>query len=274
MANWIKLFWPMMQNIGKRFVEEYCFDRAASLAYATLLSIVPIVMVGVLILSLFPIFQGVGEQLQIFLLHNFVAASANVIDQHLQTFVKQLQVISLTTLGALIVVCLLMIYNMVSAFNAIWHVKMQRHLALSFILYLFFILLTPLLFGMVLVFTSYVASLPWLSSMTAKTFLQKPFVVALPYVSSFVVFTFFNWVLPSCKVKLWFAAISGLVTMVLFECAKAGFALYIQYIPTYRLVYGALATIPIFLIWLYVSWLIILLGALLCHELTLMSRRK
>ena len=113
--------------------------------------------------------------------------------------------------------------------------------------------------------SSYLATLPFLADIA---FLEKPFVYLLPYLVAFLIFTFFNWALPSCKVPLRNAAWAGLFTTILFEVIKYLFSLYMSYFPTYRLIYGALATIPIFLLWIYTSWVIILLGALVCQIIT------
>ncbi len=263
-----------MQTLGRflayiyqRFDEDGCSYMAASLAYSTLLSLVPLTMVSVLILSHFPIFQGTTQTIQQFILQNFVATSANVISEQLSKFIASIQVLSWTNILMLIVVSVLMMYNMVCAFNRIWQVKVQRHLALSFIIYVGILLITPIFFGVLLLISSYLASLPLISGTTADIFIKKPLLIILPYVAAFITFTFFNWVLPSAKVKLWHAAIAGFLTTVLFELAKYLFSLYLTYIPTYRLIYGALATIPLFLIWLYLCWLIILFGGIICKLL-------
>lgn len=261
--------WRVTSTLYQQFFESRCPGRAASLAYATLLSLVPLMMVSFYILSWFPIFKNVGPVLQHFILSNLVADSATVISQYLNDFLSHLRELSMVNIGFLGVVSVFMIYNMVSSFNDIWHVKMEMHFAAMFGIYLLVLLFTPLLFGLLLVVISYFSSLSFLSIFVKADFIKQPFIKLLPYLCEFVVFTFFNWVLPSTRVRLRYASIAGLVTLVLFEFAKHGFGYYVRYIPTYRLVYGALATIPLFLIWLYVSWLIILFGALICH---LMSR--
>ncbi len=250
-----------------RYLEDHCANRAAALAYTTLLSLVPMMMIGFSVLSVFPVFKGVGDNVQNFILTNFVAGSANIISKHLQSFLQQLRVLSWTNIISLAVVSILMIYNMVRAFNAIWHASLRRHLALSFVIYLVILLITPIIFGILLVLTSYLASLPLIAGTKLKAWFEQPLLVIMPYCVAFLTFTFFNWILPSCKVKLKHAAIAGLVTTIFFELAKYLFALYLSFFPTYRLIYGALATIPIFLVWLYVSWTIILGGALICNLL-------
>lgn len=265
----IRKIWKFLTYLFNRFDEDGCSHLAASLAYSTLLSLVPLAMVSFLVLSYFPALQGTGEALQRFILQNFVATSANVIASHLNEFLSSIRILSWTNIVALIVVSVLLMYNMVVAFNHIWHVKFRRSLALSFIVYLLILFLMPIFFGVLLLVSSYLASLPLISGTTTVLFLKKPLLIIFPYLVSFITFTFFNWILPSAKVKLWQAATAGFLTTILFESAKYVFTLYLTYFPTYRLIYGAFATIPIFLIWIYVCWSIILFGAIVCNILAI-----
>lgn len=255
-------------HLYDRFFDDNCSSFAASLAYSTLLSLVPLLMVSFYVLSFFPVFKGVGHSLQEFILSNFVAGSANVISIHLNDFLKQIRVLSWTNIVALLIASVLMIYNMVHAFNMIWRVKLERHFALSFLIYLGILLATPIVFGALMLGSSYLATLPVISDVKSLNAVSKPVLFILPYTAALVTFTFFNWVLPSTKVPLRYAFVAGMVTTVFFECAKYFFTLYLSLFPTYRIIYGALATIPIFFIWIYVTWVIILLGALICNALS------
>lgn len=258
-------FIRILMYIFRSFFEDDCANRAAALAYTTLLSLVPLVMVTFWILSWFPALAGTGEVLQDFIVQNFVAHSAQVISAQLDHFLAQTKVLSWSSLFALAFVAILMIYDMVGAFNQIWKIKTKRHLALSLSFYSVVLLLAPIFLGIFIVFTSYLATLPFMSGIV---FLEKPFAHLLPYVVAFLVFTFFNWVLPYCTVPFRYAALAGLITMIMFEIVKYFFSLYMSYFPTYQLIYGTLATIPIFLLWIYVSWVMILLGALVCQIMT------
>jgi len=250
------------------FYRDHCPSRAASLAYATLLSLVPLMMIGFFILSWFPEFKGIAPAFQKFILSNFVADSASVIYQYLEDFIGHIRNLSLVNIIFLGFMCVLMICNIVGAFNEIWHVRRKRHFATAFGLYFLILFFSPLLFAFLLVLFMRFASLPIMVSLMGITVIKKPFFLLMPYLSEFVIFTLLNWLLPSTKVPFLNAVIVGGITTVLFEFAKYSFTLYLHYVPTYRLIYGALATIPIFLIWIYVSWLIILIGALICRLLS------
>lgn len=256
--------WRFLVLLYHQFFENHCPDNAASLAYSTLLSIVPLMLFAFYILSFFPQLHGSGKQIEVFVLQHFVAGSATVIAEQLQNFSQHAHVLSWINVLSLGVISVLLIYNMVTSVNQIWRVRMQVSLALSFFIYWIFLLLAPIVFGLLLLLTSYITSLPMLSHVAKLFFIQKPLLLVFPLLVEWVIFTAMNWLLPSCRVKWSYACLAGFVTMVLFELAKAGFVQYLHYFPTYRLIYGALATIPIFLIWIYVSWLLILLGISIC----------
>lgn len=253
----------MFRSMLRTFVQQDIPSMAAALTYYTLLSLVPLLLVGFYILAFFPVFHGAGTAIQAFIVKNFVAESANAVAQHLADFMKSIKVLTWPSLIALLVVSILMISNMVHAFNKIWGVKMRRNFALSYLIYLLVLLITPILFASLLLVSSYLASMLAFGE-RGLAVVRQPLLLVLPYLAAFITFTFLNWVLPSTKVRFTSALLAGLVTTILFECSKWLFSLYFSYFPTYRLIYGALATIPVFLIWVYVSWVVVLVGCLFC----------
>lgn len=267
----------MLKKLGKvivyfynRFFDDQCSIRASALAYSSLLTIVPLLISIFWILSFFPFFSNVGHDIQKYILTNFVADSAGVISKQIDIFMKQVKLISWTGVVGFLFASIIMMYNLVEAFNAIWKVSMKRHFAIEFFIYFLVLVISPIIFGLLILLSSYIASLPLIPS--AGTFMGKPFLRVLSYLSSWATFTLFNWAIPSRRVHFRNALIAGFITAVFFEIGKYLFALYLFYFPTYRLIYGALSTIPIFLIWMYVTWSIILLGAIICH--TLETRAK
>lgn len=250
-----------------RFLDRSCTSKAANLAYTTLLTIVPFMLVTFYVLSFFPSLQNAGKQIEGFILNNFVASSASLIQKELQIFLRYSVALSWASILSLGLVSVLLIYNMVAAVNDIWEVKFHWSFALSSLFYFFLLLISPIIFGVLLLFSSYLSSLPVLYHLVQIDIVRKPFMSIFPFFIEWMTFSVFNWLMPSCRVKIVYACMSGLLTTILFELAKLGFVKYLHVFPTYRLIYGALATIPIFLVWLYVSWLLILFGTLVCHLL-------
>lgn len=260
-------FTLFLKTLWQRFFSDLCLMRAASLTFTTLLSIVPLVIFVFHILSFFPSLQHAGKEMEYFIVRNFVANSAVVVMQQLQNFVTNIKAVSVANLVALIVIVMLMIFNMVDAINGVWHVKMNRGSALSFFFYLITLFVAPIFFAILLLISSYLTSLPLLSHLVEIDVLRKPILSLFPFFIEWIVFFLFHFLIPSCRVYCRYALIAGFVTAVLFELAKWGFVQYIHYFPTYQWVYGALAAIPLFFVWIYVSWLMLIVGALICQLL-------
>lgn len=270
--HWYDRSWQIAVYLVKQYVADQCSRHAAALAYSTLLAIVPVLIVSFSVAAQFPIFHGVTEQLQKFMLDNFLAGSANTINQYLTKFIGQMSQLSWVTILSLTVVGILLLYNMVEAFNMIWHVKMHGRFQFTFIIYFIVLLCMPIIFGVLMLLVSALGSLSLLHSSGVMKYVNHPVVIVLPYILSFIAFTVFNWVLPSCQVKLRYAMIAGFIAMCLFELIKYGFSLYLQFFPTYRLIYGAMAVIPIFIVWVYITWLIVLVSAVICRGLQVRFR--
>ena len=259
-------FTQFVKAFAVRFINDSVSTRAASLTYTTLLSLVPLVIFIFYILSFFPALQTAGLQIEHFILNNFIASSANVITEHLQSFVKKMQTTSWINITALAIISVLLIFNIVLSVDAVWHVPFQKDFGFKFLLNVVMLFVAPIVFAFLLLLSSFLMSLPMLDHIAHLLPTQK-IPTILPFLIEWFAFSFFHWVIPSCRVYFRFAIIVGLLTTILFEIAKWGFVEYLRYFPTYQIVYGALATIPIFLLWIYVSWLIMISMALICHLL-------
>src|SRR3989339_850743 len=250
----------------ERFVKEGVSYRAASLVYTTLLALIPMAIVMFTILSAFHVFQGLWPKIQTIIFHNFVPSSAQIISEQLQKIMGNMHSLSWVNIIFLFVVCVLLLYNISYAFDAIWQAEHRQHIVVSFLIYFLLILLMPVFIAIVLLSTAWIVSIPFLSHFFGSFFfIKRIFLFTLPYFMLFFVFAFINWILPSHHVRLRDAAMGGLVATIFFEIAKNGFVIYLKHFPTYHILYGALAIIPIFLLWLYISWVIILFGAVISH---------
>ena len=241
-------------------------QTASGLAYTFLLSLVPLTTMVFALLAAFPVFESLAGPLNDFIFENFVPTAGELVREHLTRFSDQAK--RLTSVGTLVLLAtaLLMLRTIDRALNDIWKVKMQRSGIASFLVYWAVLTLGPILVGMSLAVTSYLVSLPLLSDTTGG--LHKPLLALVPFGLVSVAFTLFYVAIPNRRVPIRYAAVGGVVAALLFEAGKRGFAWYVTNFPTYELIYGALAAIPIFLIWVYVSWLIILFGAEVTYCLT------
>ncbi|KTD23243.1 YihY family inner membrane protein [Legionella londiniensis] len=254
----------------KHFIEDDCTYRASALAFATLLAIVPLMSVGFSILSSFPVFQKLAQPLQDFIFENFVPATGKIIQNYLQLFARQVTKLSVIGVIFLFVTALLVMYTIERSMNKIWRVSTSRHGVTAFLLYWAILSLAPFLLGLSLAASSYFVSLPLIRGYYAPSLVFN----SIPFFLSLIGFTFLYVVVPNCPVRITHGIIGAAVAALLFETAKHAFAFYLSQIDTYELLYGAFATIPIFLIWIYWVWLITLLGAEISYALSVHHKRR
>lgn len=252
----------------KRFIDDRCLQVAAALAYTSLLSLVPLMAVTVSMLAAFPVFESISAELQDFVFSNFVPATGNVVQEHLQEFANKASRLTLVGIVVLVVTALMMMSTIDKSLNIIWHSHARRRPAARFLVYWAVLTLGPVLVGIGLVATSYVASLPFLADDGQMAEVRTLGLRLMPFITTALAFALLYLLVPVRPVPRRAALIGGLIASLMFEAAKRGFAWYVTNVPTYEAIYGAMAGIPIFLIWIYLSWVIILLGAEIAHTLT------
>ncbi len=256
-----------LKSFWKDFVEAQCLQLAASLSYTTLLSIVPLMAVSVGILMAFPVFETLNDKLQEFIFDNFVPNSGSVIQDYLSSFTDKARQLTLTGIGFLLLTALMMISTIETGLNSIWRASSDRSVLERLVVYWAVLTLGPVMMGGGLIVTSYIMSVPVLSQTASTIENYLGFLKLIPLLLEVFSFTLLYWLVPNVLVKFRYAIIGGVIATILFELAKQGFAWYTRTFPTYQTVYGALAAVPIFLVWLYLSWLVTLLGAQLTYTM-------
>ena len=256
-----------MRYLGRQFVRNQGILNASALTYTTLFAVVPLMTVSYAMLAAVPSFQGAGELVQGWIFDNFVPATGAVVQEYLSSFASQARKLTAVGLIFLFVTSIMMMKNIEAAFNRIWRVSEPRKGLSSFLLYWAILSLGPILIGVGLVVSSYIASLSLFASAT-EIVGRARLLSILPMVLSAAAFTLLYAAVPNCRVPVKNAFIGGLVVAALFETAKRGFALFVTQFPSYELIYGAFAAVPLFLAWIFISWTIILMGAELTRALT------
>jgi membrane protein len=267
-----RLLYAFGQLLVGRFVAHRGLQNAAALTYTTLLSLVPLMTVVLAVFSAFPVAERVSQLIQDFLFANFVPASGEVLRQHLLQFSAKASQLTGTGFAFLIVVALLLMRSIDRTLNVIWDVRRRRGPVSQFLVYWAVLSLGPLLIGASVVATSYLVSLPLISEAAASGIGRRLFGLT-PVLASTLAFTLIYALVPNRRVSLRHALAGGVLAALLFEAAKRGFGWYLTNFPTYEAIYGALATIPIFLVWLYLSWIVVLLGAEFTHCLGIFRRQ-
>lgn len=252
-------------HLFHRFFVDRVPQSAAALTYTTLFAVVPMMTVTFVMLAAVPAFRDLGEPIQAFIFRNFVPSAGEQVQQYLHGFSSQARELTWIGVGVLVATALLTLHTVEAVFNHIWRVQRARRGVSSFLLYWAILSLGPLLLGAGFAASTYVTSLELLSGPHAlpgaATLLEL-----MPLLTGIAAFTLLYAAVPNTRVPLAHALCGGCFAALLFEAAKALFALYVGLFPTYQLIYGAFAAVPLFLLWIYLGWLIVLLGAeLVCH---------
>jgi len=245
----------------RQFYSQRGLQIASSLSYATLLSLVPLLTVVYVFLGNLPMFEKFGGTVQNFIFSNFVPAFGDTIQQYLNEFSQKASQLSVTSIAFLLVIALMLLVTIDNALNQIWHVKVQRRPAARFLVYWAILTLGPVLMGVGIVMTTYVLSLSVVSNVEATLGMKTRMLSYIPFLTSAVTFTLLYILLPNCVVSRRHAITGGVIAAALFEFAKYGFGIYVSSSTFYQDVYGAIVVIPVFLIWIYTSWVIVILGA-------------
>jgi membrane protein len=250
-----------------RFMADRCQQVAASLTYTSLLALVPMMTVAFAIFAAFPVFADIREDLQTYIFRNFVPHVGDVVYDNLVVFADnagKLTVVGVLFLG---VTAFMLLQTIQSSFNGIWRVGEARPLLVRLLAYWALLSLGPLLFGASFSLSSYLFATARAVGVEAWTGPLARLTGLVPILLSAAGLCLMYNALPNFPVRWRHSVIGGLVAATLFELLKRAFTLYVANFPSYEAVYGALAAFPIFLVWSYLSWVVVLLGAELTASL-------
>jgi len=251
----------LINLIATRFSHDRCTQTAASLTFTTLLSLVPLMTIALTMFSAFPVFEDFSVHIKIYLLNNLMPDTAGVvITRYMQQFAESAARLTTVGIGFLALTAMLMMLTIDHAFNTIWRVTRPRPLVSRLVIYWAVLTLAPLLVGASLTLTS------WLVGLSMGYAKHIPVVgievlKILPVLLTTLAFAMMFRLVPNRYVPRRHALIGAFAAAVIFEIMNRVFGFYISHFPTYKLVYGAFASVPIFLMWIYLSWMTILFGA-------------
>ena len=257
----------------KTFLQRRGPRIAASLTYTTLLAIVPLSLFGVALLSATPVFEPYLAALQDFIYRNFIPESGGSVFAYIQQVTQSTQKIQGLNLIALTVVLLLAMHSIDKAFNDIWEQQQPRAFFPSLLVYWSILTLAPLLMGLALYISSYVLLQAIDLGLEAPGW-QIRLTGLLPFVIAFACFTLLYKIVPNSPVSTRHALSGALLAAVLFELSKRGFSYYVQHLSIYPTIYGAFSVLPVFMLWLYISWVVVLLGAQVTRCITTFQEER
>jgi len=264
--GWRSARWHLQQMV-QQFLEHDCLAAAAALTYTTLFAVVPLMTVTYTFFSILPEYAHVGEQVQNFIFQNFVPGSSNVVQDKLSEFADRARNLTAVGFVFLFVTSFLMLVTIEKSFNTIWHVPDPRRGLQRFLLYWGVLSLGPACVVAGMLSSLYLLSLPLVSDLDAFG-IGEILLGYLPVLLSIAGFTVLYYAVPNCHVPFNHALFGGFVTMLVFQTAFAIFAQTSKWF-SYDAVYGTFAAVPVFLLWLYLVWVIILGGAIFVRSLSL-----
>jgi membrane protein len=254
--------------LWSRFLDDRLFEAAGALAYTTVFALVPLAMVVFAVLSAFPAFDALAEQLSAYVFSNFVPSSASQVEQYLYAIIDPEKRGQLTAAGviALVVSVLITLGSVESAFNRIWRVRAPRPSFGRFLVYWTVLTLGALVAASSLALSTQLFALEVFSTQPGRA-LESLMLRLAPVVIELLAFTAIYRTVPHRTVHWRHAFAGALLAVVLFEVVKGSLGLFVGNFPAYK-VYGTLAAIPIFLLWIFLGWVVILLGASFASSLS------
>lgn len=247
--------------VSRRAVEDKCLTVAGSLTFTTLLAIVPLFTVTITLTAKLAFTRDLILQLKTFVLKNFVPEMASrMVGTYMDQFSNNAS--RLTAIGLCIVIAsaVALLFTIENSFNGIWRTRRKRSWGQRLRWAVVLLMVGPLLIATSLSISmffvklsrTFEATLPWLDDGLLRS---------IPLITtSLVLYLAYRWI-PNRHVPARHALVGASIAAIIFELMKALFVLYVAKVPTYSLVYGAFASIPIFLVWMFLCWLVVLVGA-------------
>ena len=264
----------LLRFAARRLDEERLPQVAGSLTFTTVLGLVPLLTIALAIFTAFPLFNTFRASLETYFSdHLMPRMIANTVLDYLNQFAAKSMRLSAVGAVALFVTAVTMMSMVDRVFNRIWRITTPRPLVQRILIYWALVTLGPLLIGVSLTTTSYLFTATNGAVMQVR-FVGNMFYSAISLLLTIGAFTLLYVTVPNRAISWKDAAAGGALAGLAFEIAKRVFALYVTKFPTYTMVYGSIAAIPIFLVWIYMFWMITLIGALFAAALPIVKYER
>lgn len=278
LLNWVftmasnrSLWYKTLRYIINRYQTHQCAAHAAVLTLDTLLSLVPLMAASIALFSISPKLQTLVIQAEHRLLAHFVVNTGYEIQAYLESISQKAAQVSFIGSLFLLATSIKLLYSLQQAFNTIIQVRVRQktkfEIGLAWIAWIF----APIIVGLGIGMSSYIISMPLFAK---HSHYLKPLLSFIPISLSTIAFRFLYGISSIFVVSSRYAWYGAICAACLFELSKWLFGLYILHFANYKLLYGVLAAIPLFILWLYISWQIVLLGAVLAQALAYKERYR
>jgi membrane protein len=269
----IPQFIPFVWRVVRR-VRAADIDRVAgSLAFTTLLGLVPLFTVAFTYVARFPGFEKWVDALEPLLLKFLLPGSSSTVRQYLAEFTARSADLQGIAIAFIIYTAVMLVAQVEREINAVWGITTKRSFARRAIVYTFGFVAVPALIGAAIYLTKWAFERAFEDvpiGSEALPILARSLTLAV----GTLILTLIYALVPVRPVPWRPALIGGMLAAIAFDIAKSGFAFYIKHVPTYQIVYGAIAALPLFLVWVYLSWVIVLVGAAISATLAESGARQ
>ncbi len=246
---------------ARRFMADDGLRVASALGYTSLLSLVPLLTIAFAMLAAFPGFAEAREELLAYLLDHLVVQDKAQVESYLRGFLANAGKLGAVGLVGLAVTALMLLNTIESAMNGIFRVARPRPPLVRVLVYWALITLGPVLVGSSFTLSGYLTALAHVPGLEAVSGPSSLLTRALPTLLIVAAFALFYVVMPNRPVRWRHAVAGAALAGLLFTALRWGFSLYVVKFPSYQAIYGAISSIPLFLIWMYLSWAVVLIGA-------------
>ncbi|KZB62953.1 trehalose-binding protein [Thalassospira lucentensis] len=244
-----------------RFIHDKSIQRAAGLSYTTLLAMVPFLAVALTVLSAFPVFDQWKDQITGVVLNNFLPETGEQVTDYLGGFLQNTG--QMTAIGTIVLAltAVMLLGAIEGAMNDVFRVTTPRKLLAKLVVFWTLLTVGPMLLGLSLSVASYIFAMRYMVGADGLGEHIGQLTFLAPFLLSSIAFSLLFIGMPNRSVVIIDGILGGLVAAGLFEALKKGFGFYVINFPTYQTIYGAVAIVPIFLLWMYLTWIVVLLGA-------------
>jgi len=263
----VRWLFRVMLSSGDRFYWDNGFSKAASLAYTTLLSLVPVTALGFGLLASFAVSSEALPEVRRFIFRQFVPSTEAVdsVLQYLSEYSAVISSLNLLVVAFLVITTVLLINSVEYALNEVWQVYEPRSLTARIGVYSSIIVLAPVL-ALSAYYTTKFRVEPFLADFGIGWYLNFAYTNLLPFLIDFGAFASLYYMVPKAPVRFRSATFGAFIGALLFAFAKTAFVIYVERFSSYYTIYQTLAAIPIFLFWLYCAWVIVLFGAEVSYQ--------
>jgi len=248
-------------HIWRHFTAQNCLRMATALSYQTLLAIVPTIALALSLITYIDAYYSLQEDIILFLFDNLLPSTISQVHELLQELILNAEKLTYFGMIGLAITALLLLSSIETVFRQIWLAKTTRNPFKRLLAYILIISLGPIALSTSLTLVRWFSDLTEEASGLSFAISLSYFSFLIPFFVIFITLFLLYQLVPSAKIDWRHATVGAAVSAGLFVLSKYVFKLYILSFPSYQALYGALAILPLFLVWLYICWSIVLLGA-------------